>query len=805
MNFASFQSRLLAATAVLILPTAALAQTGQTDPMSPGPGGNAPEASTPAAAQPDMGGEIVVTATRQSEAISRVPLSISAYDQKRMDAQGVRTVDDVTRLTPGVTFNRSGRSSNVSIRGITSTVGAATTAIYIDDTPIQVRTVGNSATNSYPRVFDLERVEILRGPQGTLFGASSQGGAIRFITPKPSMSGQSIYARAEGSITEHGDPSYEAGIAFGTALIEDKIGLRASVWHRHDGGYIDRFTPPSSDASGFPAASIAPVTPVKVGNNVNDANAVAARLALGLQLGDAVTVTPSIFYQRETTPDPGQIFSTYSDPKNQVFRNAYVVDPYVKDRFLLPAMLVEVDLGGASIISNTSYYDRKFNTLSDYTYYDTAIYGARVTALTIPGQVATAAFTNTQKNWSQELRIQSNDNGGPLTWVVGGFYTKAKQYQFQDIRDSFLDQLINIRTGGVDNVLSVYGSELLQPNDLFFYTDIYTTDEQLAGFAQADYELFDGFKITAGVRISRTSFDTTVVRDGPLAGGLTVTNGAQSETPITPKVGVSWQVDPGNLFYATAAKGYRPGGAQAQLSTIACAADLAALGMTETPVTFNSDNLWSFEVGSKNRIGSFLSIDASAYIIKWKNIQQRVSFSSCGGLFVTNQGSATSKGIDLSVTLRPTQGLQLNAAVGYNKATFDQTISQGPRFLRFEGEELPIRPFTLTLGGEYQFPTSGTVEPYFRADYQYLKAAPDRDPAVFGYDPGLNASPLSAINSLRMRAGIRTGEMEFAVFADNVLNDSPVNWGRIAGRNSTILTSQAERPRTFGLFASYRY
>ncbi len=776
------QGFLLSAIVALMSSAPAFAQVDETS-------------AEPASASQSMSGDdIVVTATRTSSAVSRVPISISAYDQRRMDTQGVRAMDDVARLTPGVTFNRSGRSSQVSIRGITSTVGSATTAIYIDDTPTQVRTVGNSATNNYPRVFDLERVEILRGPQGTLFGASSQGGSIRFITPKPSMSSPSAYGRAEVSQTEGGQANYEAGIAYGAPIIEDKIGFRASAWYRRDGGYVDRYTPVTE-----------PATPSRlVEKNVNETKTLVARFALGAQLGESILVTPSVYYQRENAQSTAQFFNTLSDPDQMKFRNGYVFDPYVKDRFVLPALLIEVDMGSVAFISNTSYFDRKFDTYSDYTYYDAALYGSRRTALTLPGQIGTAAFINTQKNFSQEARFQSQGDG-PLTWVVGGFYSRAKQFQFQDIKDAFLDRAIQIRTNGAQNVESVYRSPML-PGDMFFYTEIDTIDEQLAGFAQADYELFDGFKVTAGARISQTKFDTEVLRDGPLAGGRSVTVGKQSETPITPKFGVSWQIDPANLIYASVAKGYRPGGAQAQLSRVACATDLNALGLTDTPATFNSDSLWSYEIGSKNRLfDNLIQIDASAYIIKWKDIQQRVSFTSCGGLFVTNQGSATSKGIDLSMQLRPATGLQFGVAVSYNHAVFDQTVLQGPRTLRFKGEKLPVRPFTLTLSGEYQFPVNGDVQPYARADYQYLAKAPDRNPGVFGYDGGLPAYPLDSVNNLRMRAGIQTGRIDLAIFADNVLNDSPVNYGRIAGAASTILVGTAERPRTFGIFASYRY
>jgi iron complex outermembrane recepter protein len=171
------------------------------------------QTATPAPA-PSSGGleEIVVTSQRREERLQDVPISVSAFTQEKMDAQGIRSVDDLTASTPGVNFERMGLSaasnyndenSDVSIRGIDSSAGASTTAIYIDDTPIQSRHIGFGTVNAFPELFDLERVEVLRGPQGTLFGASAEGGAIRFVTPEPSVNTYSGYLRSELANTDN--------------------------------------------------------------------------------------------------------------------------------------------------------------------------------------------------------------------------------------------------------------------------------------------------------------------------------------------------------------------------------------------------------------------------------------------------------------------------------------------------------------------------------------------------------------------------------------------------------------------------
>ena len=166
--------------------------------------------------------EIVVTATRRAERLQDVPISISAFSQEKLDGLGLKNIDDLSRLTPGVTFSRNGsgssanyndENSDISIRGIDSSAGSSTTGIYLDDTPVQSRHIGFGAVNVFPQLFDIDRVEVLRGPQGTLFGAGAEGGAVRFITPAAGLQQNSGYVRSEVASTENGDPSYEMGAA----------------------------------------------------------------------------------------------------------------------------------------------------------------------------------------------------------------------------------------------------------------------------------------------------------------------------------------------------------------------------------------------------------------------------------------------------------------------------------------------------------------------------------------------------------------------------------------------------------------
>src|SRR5208283_42761 len=183
---------------------------------------------------------------RRAESLSKVPISVMALSQDDMDVRGIKDFQDIARFTPGVSIDNSGTNA-ISIRGISSSGGAGTTGIYVDDTPIQMRSVGFNPDDTLPKTFDLDRVEVLRGPQGTLFGSGSEGGTVRYILTQPSLTKDSTYVKSEVSFTERGDPSYEAGVAQGGPIIDGVLGFRVSAWYRRDGGWIDRVDPTTRD------------------------------------------------------------------------------------------------------------------------------------------------------------------------------------------------------------------------------------------------------------------------------------------------------------------------------------------------------------------------------------------------------------------------------------------------------------------------------------------------------------------------------------------------------------------------------
>jgi outer membrane receptor protein involved in Fe transport len=240
------------------------------------------------------------------------------------------------RQTPGIQFdpNGFGNQTNIAIRGVSSTVGAATTGIYIDDTPIQSRVVGYGATNAFPAVFDLARVEVLRGPQGTLFGAGSEGGTVRFITTQPSLDAAHVYARAEGSGTEGRAMSGELGASVTGPLIPGKLGFAASLWMRHDGGWVDR-------KNANPEVVDAPYL-----KNVNYVDTQVGRVALKWTPVEGLEVTPSLFYQRRVANDSDNYWETLSSPGHYVSGQPNAAPD--RDRFLLPRLMSAMISAGCS-------------------------------------------------------------------------------------------------------------------------------------------------------------------------------------------------------------------------------------------------------------------------------------------------------------------------------------------------------------------------------------------------------------------------------------------------------------------------
>jgi outer membrane receptor protein involved in Fe transport len=740
--------------------------------------------------------EIVVTATRQAQNINKVAQSVTAFNQQTMDLRGIQNIKDISRLTPGVELNANGfgTQADISIRGIASPlVGAATTGIYIDDTPIQARNVGYSATNTYPQVFDLDRVEVLRGPQGTLFGAGSEGGTIRFITPQPSLTTYSVYARGQAAGTVDGSPSYEAGVAVGGPIVKDVLGFRASYWAQHTGGYVDRMNLNPEIAN------------PQIFKNANWSDTQVARLALTFAPTPQLAITPSVFWQDRWLNDIGTYWESASNPGKGKYINGQPLAQPDHDEFVLPALKIQYDFGGMTLISDTSMFQRKDVLIDDYSTLVPAIFAGVNFIPGSPGYASYAEMVNKQTVYTEELRLQNANPAARINWVTGLFLSESNQKAYETIVDPDFGDVTEYAYGLT--VEEALGLPLIE-NKFSLWANGKGVDKQAALFGQVDWSVTDQLKLTGGLRVARASFTGSGFATGPFVGDtITQPESTVTETPVTPKFGVTWQPNAHDLFYATAAKGYRIGGTNAPLSAFC---DIGAQGYQSVPTSYSSDNVWSYEAGAKLRFDeAHVQVNSSVYHINWSNIQQLVYVSNCGQQFVDNLGSATSNGFDIQFAAHPIAGLTLDGAVAYTHATFSHSVNKNPGMalnVVTAGDHLDTQPWDVTLGATYDVNIASAYDAYLRADLTYHSGSsilPITNPQNGGFDPA--ALPTPSTTYVSLRGGVRFNGCDVSIFADNLFNAHPA-----LTRYSEVLGNPIHRdftftPLTVGVTATYHY
>jgi outer membrane receptor protein involved in Fe transport len=791
--------------------------------------------------------EIVVTATRREERLQDIPVTVMAFSQEKLDSEGLHNIDDLARLSPGVNFQRNGMSSagnyndegsDINIRGVDSAAGTATTGIYVDDTPIQTRKIGFGSINAFPALFDLDRVEVLLGPQGTLFGAGAEGGVVRFIAPEPDLKKPSGYARADAAITDGGSPSYEGGVAFGAPIIDDVLAFRASLSFRRDGGWVDRVGYTLS-----PNAAAPTPTPVYNGDttapNSNYQETTTARLAVKWKVTDSLEITPSIYYQRLQINDTSAYWVALSDPSRGIYRNGNALTNPSADPFILSAIKLKWDLGFASLFSNTAYYYRNQTGRSDYTQYlraTWAYFGELPNAFPAAGDKGWATFQDNQRNFYEEIRLASNDTNARIVWSGGLFYSRLSESVPENIYDPTLDSEVIAYTGGA---YSVCFPGQPCPGGLIYNGPVdKVIDKQIAAFGEINFKLTDTLKATVGLRVSKLDYTGSVAETGPFLATTIVTQGSASEKPVTPKAVLSWQPDRDNMVYVSASKGFRPGGPNVGVGLI-CAGDLASLGLPviggqrQVPGQFSSDSLWSYEIGSKNTfLDHRLQINASAYYINWKDIQQNVYLPSCGEQFTANLGKAKIEGGQVEVLYKPLAALTFDLTAAYTDARLTKSSCAGA--LTFNGSScggtdpatgLPITgiapiasngnallgaPWSFTASSEYHFPEWQGRTPYARLDFQHSTAQksllPGQDQNNALYDTTIPGLPV--VNNLSARAGMRFSGLDLSVYANNLTNAHPLMFeSRDIAYNATdtLYFGRGVRPRTIGVTATYRY
>jgi outer membrane receptor protein involved in Fe transport len=694
--------------------------------------------------------EIIVTATRRPERLQNVPMSITALSGVELAKRGDTNIDDIVGSTPGL-YNPAqglGSANNLIIRGVatgaTATNTQTTVSFLLDD--IDLNPGAATFGNANPRIVDVQRVEVLRGPQGTLFGAGSLSGAVRFISNKPDLDAFSGSLEATGSATDHGSGSGEVTGIFNAPIVQGKLAARVVAYSFNDAGWVDGA---SRDRT-----------------NVNGSHTDGVRVSLNAQPTDELSVlftaldewthelgsSGTFYYAQPGLPD-----YQYQQPQYAIASSLTRTHVY--------NLLATWQPAWGTVTSTTNYYARPLIQTQDL--------GPLLTLLgiTSPSDNPTAPSVshNTIHDISQELRYESPQLG-PWRLTGGAFYQRVASDPGQDITSSFDFAPV---------LLSGTGT---------------TVQWQAALFGSATYTFAERFDLTAGVRFSKDVVHFTTLESGLLAGANTVGN--EVDEPVTPRAALTFRQTNDLTWYVQAAKGYRVGGPNAT------AGEEAALA------SYRPDSLWNYEVGNKVRLlAGELTLNTSVYDIEWSNIQVGLVTPE-GFNYIGNGGKARIYGLEEELTLRPSSWLELGGTVSVDHAatTSAAAISRvsfgaaGPapdfepnaatRNGVLAGYRLPGSPeLQGSLYGEAQFHVLGR-ESYLRVSGQYIGSAyTDFD------SQGLKFGDFFTANA---RAGVKLEHFEIVGFVDNLTNRNGIASATDLSQFN-VATAYRIRPRTVGL------
>jgi outer membrane receptor protein involved in Fe transport len=768
---------------------------------------------TAAAPNPAQVEDIVVTAEKRTEKLKDVPISISAISGNDLQERQIQDYEDISRVVPGVSFNSLAGSpglDNIVIRGVSSTSGSATVGLYIDDVSITVKNFFDGSPQ--PQLFDLDRVEVLRGPQGTLFGASSEGGTIRFVTKAPDLDDFSAEIGSELGGTVHGGLNYKDTGIVNEPIVPGQSAIRASISYTDDSGFIDHF-----NAAG-----------INDSNGINQNRDLSFRMTGKFLLGANTVITPGIFYQRNDADDNG-VFR----PDIGLFDTNKPVDEFGHDTLFLPSLTINHDLGFADLTSVTGYFYRYFLRQQDGTFFNSTVFGEDFLDPLFPqAQQLNPALTQQQfqnqndniianlrspvrlsnryDQISQEFRLASKPPGEgdlPLKWVAGVYYSDQhiSETDFQQIPgiNNVFQQLNGFPLNDLaPPLVGLPAGTQLFPDDIDEFDEKKYDERQGSVFGQLDYDILPNLHAGFGARYleARDVLNFSSIGFFQI-GNISPDNALVHSYAFTPKFTLSYDIDPQSTVYTSAAKGFRLGGPQPAPAPFgpqtACAGDFANIGVTSNPTKFASDKLWTYEVGSKNRLDdNQISLDVSGYYSQYDNIQQQIFLPTCGFFFTDNVGNGAIYGGEAEASYRPrwVPGLTLGLNASYTHAA----VTQSSDLLTVQpGERLLDVPYD-TLSALVQYNTPITADLNLTAHLDYDFTGPSNGSFLRSQSSFYNP----AYGVVNFSLGIVADRYEVTLFAKNLLNnDQIIQRPEI----NTIIEAYTLRPLTVGLGAKYRF
>jgi outer membrane receptor protein involved in Fe transport len=776
---------------------AALASTALLTIAAPAHAQEAGAPTSEAGQQDEAPSEIVVTAQRRTQNLIDVPQSISVIGEDTLERQVARSFIDYAQLVPGFTVTQENPGeTRLILRGINTGSVGSTVATYVDDTPFGASgSLSNGAILAGDfDTFDVARIEVLRGPQGTLYGSNSLGGVLKFITAAPNTKRFEMRAQAGIEDTRYGELGY-LGNALVNVPLGDTLAVRASGFYRNTGGYFD--------------------APARGGRNVNGSKSYGGRASLLFTPTEALSVRLLAFIQNIETDSP----STFqADPRtlrpvnpltagfvSKAERTRYERIPEFNNLdYRLYAGTVDYDFGFATLTSITSYSEQTRDELGDISTQATRPLANLIYAPTAPNTIGLAFESDVEvEKFTQEIRLQSPDNDR-FEWLVGGYYTDEKTALIQEFFPfSFATQQLLPTAATLPPAFG--GGQI----DRFVFANISAKYEEIAGFASATLKFGERFDITAGGRYSHNKQSST--QQVTQLGAGSPQSGDSSEGVFTYSVSPRFEVNDRTSIYARVAKGYRPGGPTF----------IPPGAGPDFPTDFNSDTLVSYEIGFRTQtVDRSFALDGSVYYIDWDDILILSTANSAAGPVGVNSngGRARVKGAELTATARPTRGLSLIGTFAYVDAELrDDTVPPGGGLNLtggLAGDQLPYTPkVSFNISGDYEWMLAGETEAFVGANLRLVGEQ------TAGFSAAYRAAfndriRIDGYETVDLRAGVNFGRFTAQVFARNIFDTyGVVSAGgfpfsvpaALGGNAAPLINVSTIRPRTIGLLVGANF
>lgn len=768
-------------------------------------------AATPAFAQEAGAADsdsniIIVTATKRNANLQDIPFSINAQTAEDIQKSGAVTLEDLSRNVAGLSVQNLGPGqSQVSVRGVSAGQVVRDqpgvkeqVGVYLDESVISL-----SLFTPDIDLYDLNRVETLRGPQGTLFGSGSVGGTIRYITNQPKIGVMEGSVEANLNLVDGDDIGGHLKGAVNIPM-GDTAAIRAVGYYTRYGGFINAVGPAG-------------------GNDVNSGERYGGRLALTFEPSDNFSITPRIVYQKVTADGFnrqdiynlfGNRFTTTRPQVTYDEREQYLLlREGFEDETLIADLNLNVGLGGATLTSVTSYINRDILVSRDAS----ALTGSVSVDLGYPaaGVLLPSNLVDTTdlETWSQELRIAS-DNDSRFQWVLGAFYSKVDRVYAQRLPTpgyaAVTDATLGAGTSaavanGFPNLNSPYNADL--PYDI----------KQFAIFGEVSYDLSDALTATAGGRYYDFKETRRFVSGGLFANGDNRTDSTKS-SGFTPRFLLSYDLSDKVTVNAQASKGFRLGGVNDPLNLPLCTpADAALFGGFQD---YDDETLWNYELGIKSQ-GRGFTFNAAGFYNDIRNLQVTLDAGSCSSRIVFNVDKAHSMGVEFELGLSPADGLDFNLSGSLIEAEFDTTLpgvlatATGIR----DGNRLPSVPkFQLSASGSYEWPIADRANMYVAASFQHVgtrytqPADQENNPRTFVHGLPFGGAPAGASTTVDLKlpdyqlvnlsAGVDFDNgLSLIAYVNNLFDENALlSFDRERGGRARLGYTVGQ-PRTFGITA----